>query len=479
MGRAGVNPSVIILGAGMSGLAAAWGLAEAGCQVTLIETEDRVGGLAGSHFSRGYTFDFGPHSFYSRDPAIFDRVKDLLGDDLLEYGRLYGGKKIVFRGRTLDYPLSVASAAANLPPTVLLRCGADYLVSAARRALTRPTADNFRDWIVLHFGKGLYDHFFGPFSRKTWGVPPETLAANFASERIPRISPWRLFSSLFRIPAKTGKEGGPLQGQDGAVKIHYPRKGYWQISHAVAERIRSAGGQIHLGSRVKKLSLDGSHVQGVLFEKDNSEVRAEADWVISTIPVPELTRALPGLDPETREAGEGLIYRGLSLLFLEVARPEVLGTRVVYFHDAEILFQRGSEVRYLSSEMVPGTGRTGLTLEITDRGDMSDEEIFAASVKGLEQLGLLDAWEVENHSIVHRRYCYPVYTVGYQKRLRRYLEGMHRYENLLHCGRQALFRYVDVYQCLQMGQATAESILDGTAPGEMSGIVSSWGEVKN
>ncbi len=475
-----MKPSAIILGAGMSGLAVAWGLAEAGCRVTLIEAQPRVGGLAGSHFSRGYTFDYGPHSFYSKDPEVFRRIKDLLGDDLLEYGPLYGGKKIVFRGRTLDYPLSVASAAANLPPQVLLRCGMDYVFSAIRRGCTRPRVDNFRDWIVLHFGQGLYDHFFGPFSSKTWGVPPETLAANFASERIPRISPWRLLRALFRVPGRSGgKKSGPLQGQSGAVQIHYPRKGYWQISHAIAEQVRAAGGEIHLASRVKELSLDGTRVRSIRFDNDNGGGHVAADWVVSTLPVPELVGAIPGLDEETRRWGLGLTYRGLALLYLEVARPQVLDTRVVYFHDQDILFQRGSEVRHLSPETVPGTGRTGLTLEITDSGGMSDAQLLEKSVAGLERLGLLDAWEVENHSVVRRPYCYPVYTVDYQERLQRYLEGMSRIENLRHCGRQALFRYVDVYQCLQMGLAAAQGIVDGTAPGEMNGIVSSWGEVKN
>ena len=86
---------------------------------------------------------------------------------------------------------------------------------------------------------------------------------------------------------------------------------------------------------------------------------------------------------------------------------------------------------------------------------------------------------MEGHTVVRRPYCYPVYTVGYRERLERYFGGMAAVENLLHCGRQALFRYVDVYQCLQMGLATARSIIDGTAPGGLDGIVSSWGKVKN
>jgi len=475
-----VKPSVIILGAGPSGLGTAWGLAEAGCPVTLVEAGARVGGLAGSHVSpSGYTFDYGPHSFYSRDPEVFDRVQGLLGDDLLEYGPLYGGKKIVFRGRTLDYPLSVASAAANLPPGVLARCGFDYLVSSARRLFTRREPQNFRDWIVLHFGRGLYDHFFGSFSEKTWGVPPETLAANFASERIPRINPWRLITApLRRIKPSTPKDG-QLAGRGGAVHTHYPRKGYQQIGEAIATRISSAGGTILLESRVRELELQQGRVSGVVHEGETATGRVEADWVVSTIPVPELMRAMPGLDPETRAAGEGLTYRGLALVFLEVARPKVLGTRVVYFHDREIIFQRGSEGRYLSPDVVPGEGRTGLTLEITDNRGMSDDELYRASIECLEQLGLLEAADVEGHTVVRRPYCYPVYTVGYRERLERYFGGMAAVENLLHCGRQALFRYVDVYQCLQMGLATARSIIDGTAPGGLDGIVSSWGKVKN
>lgn len=475
-----MKPSVIILGAGVSGLGTAWGLAEAGCQVTLVEAGPRVGGLAGSYRSpAGYTFDFGPHSFYSRDPEIFARVKGLLGDDLLDYGPLYGGKKIVFRGRTLDYPLSVASAAANLPCGILARCGFDYLVSAARRLIFRPAPDNFRDWIVLHFGRGLYDHFFGPFSEKTWGVPPESLAANFASERIPRINPWRLITAPFRRKKPPGPKDGQLRGKGGAVHTHYPRKGYWQIGEAIADRVRSAGGTILLERRVGELELEKGRVAGVIHEGAGGPARIEADWVVSTLPVPELVRAMPALDPETRAAGEGLTYRGLAMVFLEVARPRVLGTRVVYFHDREILFQRGSEGRYLSPDVVPGEGRTGLTLEITDSRGMGDKELYGATIEGLERLGLLEAADVEGHTIVRRPYCYPVYTVGYREQLESYLEGMARVGNLLHCGRQALFRYVDVYQCLQMGLATGRSIIDGTAPGGLEDIVSSWGKVKN
>lgn len=45
---------VVIVGAGFTGLAAAWELAKAGCGVTVVESDSDVGGLAGS-------FDVGEH----------------------------------------------------------------------------------------------------------------------------------------------------------------------------------------------------------------------------------------------------------------------------------------------------------------------------------------------------------------------------------------------------------------------------------
>ena len=103
---------VVIVGAGMAGLTAAAYLTRANFNVTLLEKNDRVGGLVGTFESNGFSFDAGPRAFVNSgivkpilrelgiefdflDNVITLGVEDQLFrirpmDDLQEYQRILG-----------------------------------------------------------------------------------------------------------------------------------------------------------------------------------------------------------------------------------------------------------------------------------------------------------------------------------------------------------------------------------------------------
>src|SRR3954447_19435522 len=70
---------VIVVGAGVGGLACGVRLAEAGHEVTLVEATDDVGGKAGRRAADGYAWDSGPSLLTM--PHV---VRDLIGPDELE-----------------------------------------------------------------------------------------------------------------------------------------------------------------------------------------------------------------------------------------------------------------------------------------------------------------------------------------------------------------------------------------------------------
>lgn len=75
--------SVIVIGAGIGGLATACMLAKKGYAVTLVEKNDTVGGRARVYTEQGFTFDMGP-SWYMM-PDIFEHFFKLMGEDIREY----------------------------------------------------------------------------------------------------------------------------------------------------------------------------------------------------------------------------------------------------------------------------------------------------------------------------------------------------------------------------------------------------------
>src|SRR5580698_8833380 len=69
--------SPVIIGAGISGLSAAYYLAKGGSRSTLIESRPRMGGVIQTDRVDGCTLDAGPDSFLTAKPAALDLIRDL------------------------------------------------------------------------------------------------------------------------------------------------------------------------------------------------------------------------------------------------------------------------------------------------------------------------------------------------------------------------------------------------------------------
>jgi phytoene desaturase len=111
-GRAGPDPAstktVVIIGGGIAGLAAAALLARAGYSVTLLEAHATLGGRAGSWEKGGFRFDTGP-SWYVM-PEAFDHFYRLLGtsaEEQLELVTLDPGYRAYFEGQ--PEPLDISA----------------------------------------------------------------------------------------------------------------------------------------------------------------------------------------------------------------------------------------------------------------------------------------------------------------------------------------------------------------------------------
>ncbi len=78
------NDRVVICGAGPAGLTAAYLLAGKGHQVTVLEADSTVGGLARTVEYKGFRFDIGGHRFFTQLPAVQALWWELLGNELID-----------------------------------------------------------------------------------------------------------------------------------------------------------------------------------------------------------------------------------------------------------------------------------------------------------------------------------------------------------------------------------------------------------
>ena len=127
------NEHIIILGAGVAGLATGLELLRRGRKVTIVERAREVGGLARTFVKQTpageFRFDVGGHRFHSHKPEIIGWVKDLMGADLLHVpriSRIYLSNDSKATGKFVDYPLQFPGALSIFPPVQAARILSSY-----------------------------------------------------------------------------------------------------------------------------------------------------------------------------------------------------------------------------------------------------------------------------------------------------------------------------------------------------------------
>ncbi len=413
------------MGAGPAGLTAAHELARRGLGVTVLEQDPHyVGGIARTVEHRGFRFDIGGHRFFSKNREIDDLWTEILGDELLECGRL---SRIHYRGRYFDYPLRAVNALRNLGPAETVACMLSY-----GRARLHPVAEprTFEEWVSNQFGHRLFSIFFKSYTEKVWGISTSELSADWAAQRIKGLDLARAVKGAL-LPRRAARSDAVITTL--IDHFRYPRLGPGQMWELVRDLLTDAGHQVRMGERVERVAHSGGRVLEVRTRGADGRARDHRGaHFISSLPVRTLVRRLEPAPPEhVRRAAESLKYRDYLTVALMVDRAEVFPDNWIYIHDPEVRVGRIQNFKNWSADMVPDPAKTCLGLEyFCFEGDglwsSADADLVDLGRRELERLGICEAGAVFDGTVVRQRKAYPVYDDVYQDHLavvREFLSG--------------------------------------------------------
>jgi protoporphyrinogen oxidase len=446
-------PRVVVLGAGPTGLGAAYQLTRRRRgTVTVCEQARVVGGNAGSFELAGQRVDYGSHRLHPAcDPAVLADLRALLGDDLLRRPR-HG--RIRLRNRWIHFPLKPLDLAFRLPPDFIAGAGRDALVKIVRRGLPAAHDATFADVLQAGLGRTICRDFYFPYARKVWGYAPTELAASQARRRVGASS----FAKLAR------KVAAAIPGlrPEGAGIFYYPRLGYGQISGALGNAAVAAGATIHLGARVRAVRHEAGRAVGVRYELDGALHTAEADHVWSTVPLTLLVRLLDPAPPAAvLAAASALEFRAMVLVYLVLEQPRFSEYDAHYFPEPDVRISRLSEPKNYST--VGPAGRTVLCAELPcavadAEWQLGDAELGQLVVDDLARAGLGISAPVKEVVIHRLPHAYPIYRRGFETSfgiLDDYVDG---FANVLTLGRQGLFVHDNTHHALAMAYAATECL---------------------
>lgn len=461
-----MKDDVLILGAGPAGLAAAFELLNADINFSIIEKEESVGGLAKTLCYKDFLLDIGPHILctkpyvYDYNEKVFGTIKNLLGDDLIQYELL--GKKylenVQIQGKKFAYPIQVMGALTNVGMVRAMEMLSDYCKAKYQSKPPQDGDASFEYAMTSQLGRSLADLFILKYSEKIWGFKCTSLSSDLA---------WRAgdFSLILVFKEQLSNIWKSIFSRSGHP-VCYPRNGIGLICDRIKEDIeRSSVGEIQLNSHPTQIIHNGSNIIEVV-ACDNGELKSYfPKYLLSSIPVNQLIQLFDPAPPqEVFDAVKKLKYRSHICLYLILNRPHVLQEHCIYFPDLDIPFARIMEQKNYCDEMFP-EGMTSLSIEFfcwegDEIWESDDSHIFSLAVTELERMNIIAKTEVIDYFIHKESHAYPVYDLDYTRCLEIVRGYLSRFDNLKLIGRSGSFTYMGQYRAMEMGSDAAIAIIN-------------------
>lgn len=283
-----------------------------------------------------------------------------------------------------------------------------------------------------------------PYNIKFWTVPLNKLTCEWIDGFIP-------VPSLGQIINGAIEESQKQFGYN--ARFWYPKKGgVNQLAFALAGSIK----HIHTNCPVTEIDLKKREI------KINRGNKEKFDYLISTIPLPEIPGLIKSMPKEVGSSFSRLKWNSIFNLNLGLEKKENdAGRHWVYFPEEETCFFRAGFPHNFSSRVVP-EGKSSIYVEVAYSKDkpIDKNKIVSRIKKDLRKVGLLKKEnDISCQDINDIKYGYPIYDLHYNEaraKILKYLNG----NSIIPCGRYGSWRYMSMEEVLLDGKRAAD-ILSG------------------
>jgi oxygen-dependent protoporphyrinogen oxidase len=240
--------SVAIIGAGITGLTAAFYLKRNGIPVTVYEASGRVGGVIQSLSKEGYIAEFGPNTLLETSPKISELVRDAGLQSRRLDPDLKAEARYVVRYKR---PIAMPSKPLGFFATDLFTLNAKLAV--VREPFIKPRRDGVEEsiaqFVVRRFNQEFLDHAIDALVAGIYAGDPYKLSVTHAFPKLKALED--NYGSMIKgqlFGGRERKKRGEV-AKDRAPKFSFDR-GLQVLPDALAAQL---GGDVHLNTVVSKL----------------------------------------------------------------------------------------------------------------------------------------------------------------------------------------------------------------------------------
>lgn len=459
---------VVIIGAGISGLATAYAVeqlaaeAELEVETLVLEKQDRTGGKIWSRREEGFLCEWGPNGFLDNKPMTLELCNALQISEQLLRSNDNARKRFIYSGQMLhslpeNGPAFLRSKLISWPGK--LRLAAELLLPKR----TDPGDETLAEFGRRRLGDEALNKLIAPMVSGIFAGDPETMSLKSCFPKIYQLEQEHggLLKAMLKLAKqkraerKAGKVVAGAAGPGGILTSF--QQGLQQLTDGVGKALK---GEVRTGGGVERVVRKEG---GYLLSLDDG-TQVEAEILVSAVPAHAAASILAELGGKTADLLRQIPYATMNVVCFGYPREQIardldgfgyltpkaegrntLGT----LWDSSIFPNRAPEGQVLLRSMMGGATNMAAI-------DLSDEEVKQRTMADLQQImGIVAAPDFVR--IFRHRHAIPQYTRGHGDRLLAIAESLQEHPDLLLTGNA--FGGIGLNDCVNASNRTAQQVV--------------------
>jgi len=455
---------VAVIGAGISGLAAAFYLKQAGVEVKVFEKEKQAGGKMKTVYENGYIIETGPNGFLDGKPYTLNLVKALGIENRLYRSSDKARKRFIYtNGRLVRLPENPIAFLSSylLSWKGKLRLIGEFFIPAKKDL----SDETLGDFARRRIGEEALEKLLDPMVAGIFAGDPDRMSLKasfpviFYLEKQYGGLTKGLIAKMKEAKKKGTKSSGPA-GPGGVLTSF--KRGVNDLVDALTEKL---GESIETETPVTKIKKISNKWE-VTYLKNGEKKEETFDKLIMSTPSYAAAKLLKGINEELSNLLSQIEYSPISVVALGFEKkglghnldgfgflvPRKEGKKILgALWDSSVFPNRAPEGKALIRVMIGGARQPDLAL-------LDDKELLKISLKELRRIMKIRHYP-EIVKIFKHEKGIPHYTLGHCERVDKIFQIAEKLGNLYFCNNA--YRGVGVNDCTKLAEETVQKILRG------------------
>lgn len=312
---------ITVLGAGISGLAAAYWLHKDGFDIQILEAKHEPGGTMETSHEEGFLIDYGPNSGLETTPLIRQLVDEIGLSDEMIYASEVSNKRYILRNNRLhELPMNVISFLRTKLFSVKgkFRLTGEPFIGKSVDGYYQSIAE----FVQRRLGKEFLDYAIDPFVSGVFAGDPYKLSVKSAFPKLYRLE--EVYGGLVKGMIKGASERKKrAEESKQSAKMFSFKSGMQTFPKAISQKFKNNIIYNSSVKRVERTSTSPGAKWKISYELNGQIQEILSDHVLSTVPAYVAAKIFGGLDHYLIQHLNEIYYPPVMVLYLGFNRKDI------------------------------------------------------------------------------------------------------------------------------------------------------------